>query len=315
METRKLIQFGKSSLIISLPKTWIDRNKLKKGDIIYLDEKADSLQIQPKVSEDTRLVKEITIEVQNKDSRMLLNEITAAYVNNYNTIIIRGERVAALAKEIRDIIHNLIALEIMEQTSTKIIAKDFLNMKETSIESLLRKMDLVLRDMMKDAKDVKTQADAYNLNHRDNDINRISYLVFRSIGYSLQDPAAIKSSGMTYLDLLKANNICRRLENTGDQVKRLARLFVEESIPAQDKKVAIQLFEVVQKQYLDAMREYYAKNTQAAVILTGGKREIVSEIKKFASSSKDKIWAMHVAENLRTQIIDIHQIIKTTLMA
>src|SRR3989338_10259154 len=135
METRRLIQFGKSSLIISLPKAWIDRNKLKKGDLIYLDEKTDTLNIQPKVTEDTRCSREITIEVQNKDSRMLLNEITAAYINNYNMIIIRGERVASLAKEIRDIIHNLIALEIMEQTGTRIIARDFLNMKETSIEN------------------------------------------------------------------------------------------------------------------------------------------------------------------------------------
>jgi len=39
VETRKIISFGNSSYVVSLPKSWISENKLKKGDILNVEEK------------------------------------------------------------------------------------------------------------------------------------------------------------------------------------------------------------------------------------------------------------------------------------
>ena len=41
MEFRKLIKFGNSSYVVSLPKKWIIRNRLEKGAVIYIDEDKD----------------------------------------------------------------------------------------------------------------------------------------------------------------------------------------------------------------------------------------------------------------------------------
>ena len=41
MEFRKLISFGKTSFVMSLPKGWVVKNKLKKGDLIALEERED----------------------------------------------------------------------------------------------------------------------------------------------------------------------------------------------------------------------------------------------------------------------------------
>ena len=38
MDVRKLISFGKGSYIISMPKTWVEKNKLKKGDFISVSD-------------------------------------------------------------------------------------------------------------------------------------------------------------------------------------------------------------------------------------------------------------------------------------
>ncbi len=43
MEYRKLISFGKNSFVISLPKAWVRHSKLKKGDLIYVEEASDHL--------------------------------------------------------------------------------------------------------------------------------------------------------------------------------------------------------------------------------------------------------------------------------
>jgi len=53
MEYRKLIKFGNSSFVISLPKSWIVRHHLKKGAIIYVDEnKVGDLVCSPKEVEE-----------------------------------------------------------------------------------------------------------------------------------------------------------------------------------------------------------------------------------------------------------------------
>ena len=38
MEYRKLIKFGNSSHVISIPNNWLKKNNLNKGDTVYLDE-------------------------------------------------------------------------------------------------------------------------------------------------------------------------------------------------------------------------------------------------------------------------------------
>ena len=41
LEIRRLVKSGAASHTISLPKNWLDKNKLNKGDILYINEKSD----------------------------------------------------------------------------------------------------------------------------------------------------------------------------------------------------------------------------------------------------------------------------------
>ena len=200
IEPRRLIQFGKSSLVVSIPKDWSTKHKLKKGDLVYLEDKNPSLQINPVPKEDFGSeIKEITIESDSKDVRMLQDAITAAYINNYNVITVKGDNLKDHAQDVRHIIHNLMALEIMEQGANKIVAKDFLNMKQTSIPSLLRKMDLITREMMLDLKKIKTEQDWINIHQRDEDVNRLSYLIYRAVRHAIQSGITSKEAKLNQL--------------------------------------------------------------------------------------------------------------------
>ena len=84
MEYRKLIGFGKSSFVISIPKNWTEKNKLKKGDVVYLREEDTALVVSAK---EKRLIKEpkrITIRTESKTIDKLQAEIVAAYLENYD---------------------------------------------------------------------------------------------------------------------------------------------------------------------------------------------------------------------------------------
>src|SRR3989344_2437396 len=136
MEYRKIISFGKSSFVVSLPKTWVRQNKLHKGDLIYFDEQNNDLLLQPKKDERETLEKEIIISIDGKDIRRVQRETIAAYIQNYKTIILQGDEVKEKAKILQSFIQNLVALEILEQDSKKIVAKDFLNINDISLTQI-----------------------------------------------------------------------------------------------------------------------------------------------------------------------------------
>ena len=89
MEYRKLISFGKSSYVVSLPKGWVVQNKLKKGDLIYLEESGPNLILTSHVDSNNIKEKESIIDVDGKDVRLIDREVSSAYIQNNRLIILK----------------------------------------------------------------------------------------------------------------------------------------------------------------------------------------------------------------------------------
>ena len=149
MEYRKLISFGKSSFVVSLPKTWVVQNKLKKGDLIYFDEKDNNLFLSFNENKHDEEKKKI-IDVDGKEFFQIKRELNAAYIENYREIVFKGKEIKDKSKEILEYVRELIALEVLEIDSTKIVTKDFLDMDHVSVQDLVKKMDIIIRSMLKD---------------------------------------------------------------------------------------------------------------------------------------------------------------------
>src|SRR3989344_5839866 len=90
METRKIISFGNSSYVISMPKAWIRENRLKKGDLLNIEEKKDELLIYPGQNDKKEEPKRIMIEIDGKDISLIRTEVVSAYLTNYDIIEIMG---------------------------------------------------------------------------------------------------------------------------------------------------------------------------------------------------------------------------------
>ena len=147
MSFRKLIKFGNETYIVSLPKPWILKNRLKKGDNIFITEESDSLTITPEFKKPIKPAYEIIIDIENKSNERVLREIISAYINNYSTVTLKSKNIGKRSVELREIIHRLIALEIVEEDDTKIIAKDFLNLNDISLTDLIRRKDTIIKTM------------------------------------------------------------------------------------------------------------------------------------------------------------------------
>ena len=76
-EFRKLMAFGNSSFVVSVPKDWVVKNRLKKGDVLIVDERPNELTFASKDSSERRQVREAAISAAGKGIQEIKTEITA----------------------------------------------------------------------------------------------------------------------------------------------------------------------------------------------------------------------------------------------
>src|SRR3989338_4183458 len=111
IDVRKLISFGKGSYIVSMPKSWIEKNNLKKGDLISVSDGGFELVLSASQQEKKLDAKEASIDTKGKDIEFLKGEIVSSYLNGYDTINLLFENNSKDAPRIKDIIRNLSGLE------------------------------------------------------------------------------------------------------------------------------------------------------------------------------------------------------------
>ena len=278
METRKIIAFGKSSYVLSLPREWMDKHKLAKGDIIYVAEELDRLTLSPASIKSEKEPIELKITTDGKSIDHIKREIISSYINNVNVLYISGSDIRKKSKEIRHILHGLVALEIMQESSDKIIAKDFLNMKDISVVNLIRKIDIIVRSMFIDSKEILAGKESEDIDQRDDDVNRLVFLVFRTVKAYLSDLSLMKNMKMELNELLYAWNFTFNLEKSADFIKRLSRIFLKTQLTKQQKADLISIFSKIEKNYLDTMKAFYNKDRELAFNVSDERKEIMNSI-------------------------------------
>ena len=310
MEFRKLISFGKSSFVVSLPKAWVVQQKLKKGDLIAVDEAGPKLILSKQVDATKEEVeKEITILVDGKTKEHISRETCSAYIRNYRTIKFKGEEAKTKVREIQEITQNMMALEILEQTENCIIAKDFLNMDKVSSEELIRKMDVVTRTMIDEARKVFTDNNYINLNERDKDVNRLYFLLYRSAIYNIENPTrALKNFKLTSIDFMRLHFVAFYIEQIADEARRFARYAHELKLSSKLKLDIEEFVKDVREHYIATMKSTYTQNVKETLRLSEFKVNFDQRLDKFELEVK-KNEGLHLAiDRLRRMIIGIHNL-------
>jgi len=303
VEFRKLISFGKTSYVLSLPKEWVLRNKLEKGSLISIDENEGNLVLSSKTTEKKAEPKETSIDIDGKNIIQIKREIIKAYVSNFNIIRISGNDLKTKAKEVRDILQNLMALEIMEQTAKTIIVKDFMDMDKISIKNLIRRIDIITRAMLIDARNTIKEDNCESIQHRDEDVNRLAFLVFRAVKYALDNPAALKLYGMNVFDLLKHWEIASNLEKIADGTKRISRNFVRMKLNLNLSRQLSELCSEVEKKFLDTMKSYYNEDVDFIFKVSDNTRPLLQKCINFSEKHRDKFLIENTMENLKQMIV------------
>jgi phosphate uptake regulator len=220
---RNLVKLGSNSLVVSLPKEWLKKNNLSKGDILYLKQEKNNIILSNNNRPQTE-IKEITIELEKKALARVKSEIITAYKSGYDIIKISGNRIKAESSKIKEIIHDLVGLEIIQQTSKLIVSKELLDLEKTSLSNITHRIDYIVRGMLDDLVTVETKEDAIHIYERDYDVNRLTYLIFRTINKAFEHPSIMYSLKRTYNQLMHIKLVVFNLESIGDAAKRIAKI-------------------------------------------------------------------------------------------
>lgn len=300
---RRLVKAGQTSHTISLPKKWLEKHQLKRGDSVYLQEEANQINILPTLSEPAKEQKEITISTDNKSDDTLQREITAAYVNNFSTIILLGEEVQERQKQIRRMLHDFVALEIAEQGPKKIIAKDFLNLNEISVEKTIKRADMIVRTMLLDTiETLKGKELAESVKYRDYDVNRIYFLLTRLFKNSLQDKGFAERLKLDNVSVLSHWMLMINIENAADSIKRICESKTK-------SKEFISLVDELEKDYSEIMKAYHTKDKHLADTIAQKREDRESTCTKIASNQPQLIATAEQCKNLLNSINAIARLV------
>tara|TARA_B100001013_G_C24605997_1_gene440998 strand:- start:632 stop:1624 length:993 start_codon:yes stop_codon:yes gene_type:complete len=226
MDNRKVQELGGGTAFISLPKSWIKKNQIKRGNILSIEIlKDDSLIIySPNKIID---LKKIEITYPNLDIDKIINEVIGAYLLGYDIIQIKGKQRLNFKdmKQIIQTVRHLVGLEIIEEDANSITTQFLLESETLNPKKLLERMHGLVKEMYKDAIVSLLENDDQLVDvaiERDEEVDRLYFLLVRLIRSNiLNTKLSIKFDllSIDYLDYRVAANI---LETIGDNSVELA---------------------------------------------------------------------------------------------
>ncbi|NQU79276.1 hypothetical protein HQ545_05930 [Candidatus Woesearchaeota archaeon] len=298
MEQRKIIEFGKSSYVVSLPKSWLVQQGIVKGDRVYLHTVKDRLIILP-TKDFAPHSRSVTLDVTKMSYREIRLHLISKYIRNFDEITLVSDTLQTKVREIRLIIQDLMAMEVVEENSSKIVARVFLKMEDIDPFDLIRKMDNVTRGMIVDSKESFSCNMYPNLSERDNGVNRLSYMLYRTVKHLQATPSVAMEMGLDN-DRLRSMWVASvKVEQVADRVKRIAKLLYRTKLNEADQKQFKELYSIIEQYYIDGMDAFYSLDADAAFKIVAQRSRMNKQCKDFIRQHWDYEWVSIIIENLK----------------
>ena len=243
METRKVQVTGGSTYTVSLPKSWATGNDVSAGSVVEFYAEGDELVLTPQ-HENEQL--EWSLDITGLEGEQLTQAVITMYVNGFDVITLETDRVdAAQRAAIRDATQGLVGLEVIEETSDRVLLQDLLDSSELSIHNAITRMRLVALTMLEDAMTALVENDgdlATDVVERDQDVDRLWFMTSRVFRSVLREPSTAIEVGLARETCFDFHMSARQLERIADHAAKIARLSLElDKIPADAASALLEL--------------------------------------------------------------------------
>jgi len=220
---------GGSSYIVTLPKEWVNQNKIGKNDPVYMLIQPDGtlLITTKKTASVGQKLKKIKID-EIKDTQFLFRYLVGVYIAGFSTIEIESK--SRIDQNIRETIsqfrQSTIGPEIMDESVSSITIKDLINPLEMPFDKTINRMYILVKAMHEDvitALKGKDKKLAEEVIIRDSDVDRLHWLIARQVNLVNTDTMLAKEMGVKPEQSTNYLIISRLLERIGDHAVRIAK--------------------------------------------------------------------------------------------
>jgi len=230
MEARKVQKVGYSTLIVSLPKNWVEEVGLKQGDIVSFRRESDGgITVYPGLTHEPDSYRYL-VDADRCDAPNLLTRIvTANYLTGHDTIQILAKKELSKQhlEEIRGVSRRLTGLGIVEQSLRSVTLQSFVDPTKFPIYGLMRRLQIILSSMI--VTGVKAVVEgrsnlAEEVLHMEEEADRIYWMIIRQLLLAVMDRRVAKAVGMEGPMHVVGNRIiAKSLEQMADLAAHVAQ--------------------------------------------------------------------------------------------
>ena len=241
---RRLQRIG-SSILVSLPKEWVDANNLDKSSQVELETGQDSISIS--TNKENRRTKELVISYPLPKEENIVANITGAYLLGFDIIEINSKSTipGKDREEIRNSMRRLVGMEIIEEDASHINMQFLLDATTLNPAKILKRMSSIALGMYDDVLNGLISDDKSNLqtlSNRDVEVNRQYFLLVRLIRSTLVDRRLANAFNLENIDVLDYRVAANVLENAGDSIVELSNFILDFSL---SKEYSKKIYDVV----------------------------------------------------------------------
>jgi phosphate uptake regulator len=228
MERRKVQLTGGSTFTISIPKEWARDHDIAAGEEVVFHPDNGSLLLTPASSSGPTRGE---LDITDKTGDALMRGVMTMYVSGFDEIELTADQITpGQRRVIREATQSLVGLEVLEETVDTVLVQDLLDSAELSVHSAVERMHLIARSMLEDAVTALKNHDmdlARDVIARDDDVDRLWYVVSRIFRSTLRSPQMAREIGLSRENCFDYHSSARQFERIADHAAKISQLTLE----------------------------------------------------------------------------------------
>ncbi len=145
---RKVMQVGKSSLVVTLPRAWTKKANLLKGSSVSVEETPSGALLVKPATVGQKQIKETVIDITRYQIIDLEKLIVARYLSGADEIVLFSSTPMSLetVEATKNIIRRFSGTEIIETSTKRIVIRDMIGSQPVPMTKLLTRLDNMTRN-------------------------------------------------------------------------------------------------------------------------------------------------------------------------